>query len=153
VQALDEGRDERVTRTESIDDLDRVAWYVDLATFVIEKDAALAPLQDECRYAERQQRAGLSRGSFDLLFVADDDVGMSGRGAGKLAVLIGSVPERRSPVEIEDRRAPVRRQRSERRLAARRLRETGAGGEEVARRGDLVRVEVRWRELPVRCGR
>src|SRR2546423_388719 len=78
------------------------------------------------RARERGRLAGRRRPAPPL--VADHEVGGGGRLGRERRELVRPVPERRPPVEVEDRRAAVRAQRLESGLAARRLREPRAGG-------------------------
>src|SRR5438128_10660495 len=118
MKPLHERGDERVTRTQPVDDLDPMAGHVDFTTFVEEQSAALTPLEHERTHAELEQRVCVSRSGFDFLFVADHDVCMPRCGPSELTVLVRSLPQRRAPVEIEDRRPVVCREHCERRLAA-----------------------------------
>src|SRR5438552_16270148 len=113
MQALHEGRDERVAGAEAVDDLHRVSWDVDLGSLVEQQDTALAPLEHERGDAETEQRLRVARGRFDFLLVADDHVGMPSRGLRELAVRIWLLPQRRAPIEIEDREVLMRLGRSE----------------------------------------
>src|SRR5438477_10201631 len=98
MQALHEGGDERVARTETVDDLHRMAWDVDLCSFVEEQRAALSALEHDRGDAELEQRLSIAGGGLDFFLVADNDVGVARRGARELAVLVRLLPQRRPPV-------------------------------------------------------
>src|SRR2546422_9317481 len=130
-----------------------MAGDVDLVTLVKQQYAASPSLEHERERPELEQRVRVARGGFDLLFVADHDVRIAGRLAGELAVLLGALPERRAPVEVEDRRTGVRRERGQRRLAARRLGQTRAPRPQEGRRRPPPGGEGFGRGLPGPRGR
>src|SRR5205823_4421418 len=107
MEALHEGRDERVAGAEAVDDLHGMAWDVDLGPSVEQQHAALAALEHECGDAEVEERLRVTRGGFDLLLVADDDVRVPCGAPYDLAVRAGLFPQRRPPVEVQDREVLV----------------------------------------------
>src|SRR5256885_9178108 len=77
VKALHKGRDERVPCAEAVDDIHGVARDIDLGALVKHEHAALAALEHEGGDAEVEERLRVTRSGFDLLLVADHNIGMS----------------------------------------------------------------------------
>src|SRR3954447_19079738 len=102
MEALDECRDEGIAGAETVDDLDGMARNVDLSPFVEQQGAALPALQNERAHTEREQCVRVSGGGSDLFLVADHDVRVRCSLPRELAVVGGPLPERGTPVEVED---------------------------------------------------
>src|SRR5438552_81625 len=100
-----------------------MAGDVDLGPLVQQQHPALPALEDERRDADIEERLRVTGSGFDLLLVADHDVRMARGGLRELDVCVRLLPERRSPVEVEDRQALVFLERGQGRLTTRRLRE------------------------------
>src|SRR5439155_8092026 len=126
---------ERVTGTEPVHHLDRIAGNIRRLAVFEHRSAALSALDDQAwNVADPRRR--------DLFLVSDHEVrGRDGlRGETRIRALL--VPERGPPVQIEDRRPAMRTQRAERRVPARRLRKPGSGRVQQGGARNLLVVEV-----------
>src|SRR5262249_58013131 len=98
---------ERVARAEPVDDVDWNTRDVGALAVLEQGRSVAAPLHDHRLGPELEQRVEAA-GSGDLVLVAHDDVRARRRFVRPGPILTRLVPERRPPVEIEDRCAAVR---------------------------------------------
>ncbi len=125
---------------------------VELLAVLIHRRASRASLDGEPLDARGEEPLDAPSRGLDLFFVSNHEVGGRDRPPRQRGIVVSVLPERRPPVEVEDRRPFVTFERREGRLAARRLRQAGAGRVEQRSRRDLADVKVVERELPVGCG-